>query len=80
MKIFMMVIMPLLTGGAAAKILKQFGIRLPKGLARFGASSGFGGQRSFERSPYAGSEGGFGDFGGGGGGMQMAMNIAKMFM
>ena len=78
MKVFMLVIMPLLTGGAAAKILKQFGIRLPTALAGLGPGGGLGGGRNFERSPYGGSGGGFGDFGGEG--MQTALSIAKMFM
>ncbi len=37
----MLVIMPLITGGAAASLLKMFGIRLPGGLAGLmGASRG----------------------------------------
>ena len=74
----MLVIMPLITGGAAATILKQFGIRLPSALAGLGAGGGFGGGRGFEGSSYGGSGGGFGDFGGGG--MQTAISLAKMFM
>jgi hypothetical protein len=31
-KVFMLVIMPLITGGALTKILAQFGVRLPRGL------------------------------------------------
>lgn len=65
-KVFILVIMPLITGGALHNILRQFGIRLPVGL-----SSVMGG--------YGGSRGGF-DGRGGEGGLQSLMNIAKMFM
>lgn len=66
-------ILPLITGGALAGILKQFGIRLPPSLARMVGGmgeqrGGFGGR----------SSGGFGD--GGGQGMQSMLRIAKMFM
>lgn len=33
-KLFMMVVMPLITGGALGKVLRQLGIRLPAGLAQ----------------------------------------------
>ena len=39
-KIFMMVIMPLLTGGALTGVLKQFGIRLPGGAGMKGMFGG----------------------------------------
>ena len=72
MKVFMLVIMPLITGGALTKILATIGVRLPAGLAALaGGRAGGGGG------------GGFGDIAGamsGAGGMQSAMNIAKMFM
>ena len=73
-KIFMLVIMPLITGGALHNLLRRFGIRLPAGLAGFGGS-GLGG-----RGESGGS--GFGNMGGSGGagGLQSVMNIAKMFM
>lgn len=72
LKVFMLVVMPLITGGALHNILRQFGIRIPSGL-----SSVMGG--------YGGSKRGFSSmssFAGGGseGGMQSVMNIAKMFM
>jgi hypothetical protein len=41
-KVFMMVIMPLVTGGALTKVLQQFGIRLPPGMFG-GAGKGRGG-------------------------------------
>lgn len=71
-KVFFLVIMPLLTGGALHNILRQFGIRLPAGL-----SSMMGG--------YGGNRGGFSSLssfadGGSEGGIQSAMRIAKMFM
>jgi len=66
-------ILPLITGGALAGILKQFGIRLPPSLSRMmgGLGDGKGG---FGRSS--------GGYGGGGGevGMQSIMRIAQMFM
>ena len=69
----MLVIMPLITGGALPSLLRQFGVRLPAGLAGFSGSA-YGG------SAYGGKGGGdFGDFGSGGG-LQSVMNIAKMFM
>ena len=71
-RVFLM-ILPLITGGALAGILKQFGIRLPPGMSRMmgGLNEGRGG--------FGRSNGGFGD-GGGGGGMQSMMKIARMFM
>ena len=76
-KVFMLVIMPLITGGALHNILKQFGIRLPAGLSSFMGASGLG-RSGF---PSIGDFGGGGGGGGGGqGGIQSVMNIAKMFM
>ncbi|KAE8446912.1 hypothetical protein EG329_011543 [Mollisiaceae sp. DMI_Dod_QoI] len=44
MKVFMLVIMPLITGGALTGLLARFGIRLPGGLEKmFGGRSGGGG-------------------------------------
>ncbi len=89
MKVFLLVIMPLLTGGALTKILAQFGVRLPKGLEELaggGRRSGTGGYQS-ERY-YA--RGGARDFGsgsslpgmGGGIGENLGglLRVAKMFM
>lgn len=72
LKVFMLVLMPLITGGALHNILRQFGIRLPAGL-----NSLIGG--------YGGGRGGYDSmrsFGGGAsdGGIQSVMKIAKMFM
>lgn len=86
-KVFVLVIMPLLTGGALTKILSQFGVRLPRSMqSMMGSSMGrAGGDRYFSR-------GGARDFGGGtslpgmmgGGGIgnsvQGLMSVAKMFM
>ena len=72
MKLFMLVIMPLITGGALADVLRRFGIRLPGGLqglvggGRRGAG-GFGG----------GGRGGMMD---GGGGVAGLMKLAQMFI
>ena len=68
-KLFMLVIMPLITGGALADILRRFGIRLPGGLqSMIGGKGGRGGSR------FGGSE-----FGGAGG-VEGIMKIAKMFI
>ena len=67
-KIFMLVIMPLITGGALADILRRFGIRLPA---------------SVQRMLPGGSHGGHGGRGGelgGAGGVEGLMKIAKMFI
>lgn len=72
-KVFMLVIMPLITGGALHNILRQFGIRLPGGLSSM--ISGYGGTRrgfSSSMSSFGGE--------GGEGGIQSIMNIAKMFL
>lgn len=71
-KVFMLVIMPLITGGALAGVLKQFGIRLPAGLGSL--AGGYGGSRGGGFSSFGS------DFGSGGGGLQNIMNLAKMFM
>lgn len=63
MKMFML-LMPLLTGGALAGVLKGFGIRLPAGMGG-GGKGGFGG--------LGGRDGGFENLGG-------LMKIAQAFM
>jgi len=63
----LMMLLPLLTGGALAGILAKFGIRLPRGLENM-----FGGGRS--HSGMSGS--GFG----GAGGIQGLMKIAQQMM
>ncbi|KAI9818201.1 MAG: hypothetical protein M1827_000826 [Pycnora praestabilis] len=77
-KVFMLVIMPLVTGGALTSVLRQFGIRLPPSL--FGGMSGgrgFGGSSS----SFGSSGGGLmNSFGGGAGGVQGLMKMAQMFM
>lgn len=87
MKVFFLVIMPLITGGALTKILSKVGIRLPPQLERMVGSNmnrGMGGGDRF----YA--RGGARDFDGGtnlpgmGGGLGESamgmMKIARMFM
>jgi hypothetical protein len=81
-KVFFLVIMPLLTGGALTKILAQFGVRLPRGLENLA-----GEQRTTERF-YA--RGGARDFGSGsalpgmgngvGDSIGSLMGMAKMFL
>ena len=59
MKVFMLVVMPLITGGALSGLLAKFGIRLPGGLEKLfsaGGSSfgsgGFGSRESIGRDGY----------------------------
>ena len=83
-KVFFLVIMPLITGGALTKLLAQFGVRLPRSLENLAG----GAQRSQAERFYA--RGGARDFPGGsalpgmGGGVGESlgslMTIAKMFM
>ena len=66
----MMLLLPLLTGGALAGVLAKFGIRLPADLANMvpglaGGRPGLGGRS---------------DVGGGGGGIQNLMKMAQMFV
>lgn len=90
-KVFFLVIMPLITGGALTKILSTVGIRLPPSLQRFVGSSmnrGYGNSERFyarggARDFGAGTnlpgmdEGGLGGLGESAAGL---MNMAKMFM
>ncbi|KAL3417834.1 hypothetical protein PVAG01_10844 [Phlyctema vagabunda] len=90
MKVFVLVIMPLLTGGALSGLLQRFGIRLPGGLDKMfgGAAGGHGyghgssslgrdsrGNMQWERSTVSGE--GLGGWMGGAGGL---MSMAKMFI
>jgi len=68
-----LMILPLITGGALAGILKQFGIRLPPSLSKMMGGLGDG------RGDFGGRSSGYGG-GGGEGGMQSMMRIAQMFM
>jgi hypothetical protein len=89
-KVFILVIMPLLTGGALTKILAQFGVRLPRGLEQLvGGGGSRGGVGGYQNERYY-ARGGARDFGSGsslpgmGGGMgdnlQGLLKVAKMFM
>lgn len=96
MKVFMLVIMPLITGGALTGLLARFGIRLPGGVEKmFGAAAGgsvggmgvgrgAGGHMQFERTkvegPLGGLGGGIGNAISGMGGIGGAVSLAKMFM
>lgn len=93
MKVFFLVIMPLITGGALTKLLSKAGIRLPPQLERMIGSNmrGMGGQeRLYARGgarDFAGGTnlpgmmGGAGGMGGGLGESAMGMmKIARMFM
>lgn len=83
-KVFILVVMPLITGGALAKLLGQFGIRLPRGLDQLVGARGMGDAERF----YA--RGGARDFGSGsalpgmgggiGEGLGAVLGIAKNFI
>ena len=65
----MMLLLPLLTGGALAGVLAKFGIRLPAGLANMvpglaGGRHGLGGRSDVD----------------GGGGIQNLMKMAQIFV
>lgn len=85
-KVFILVIMPLVTGGALTALLAKFGLRLPPGVERmFGALAGKkevsgrrGGGMTFERETVE-TKGGF-DFGNAMGGIGGAVSLAKMLM
>lgn len=67
----MMLLLPLLTGGALAGVLAKFGIRLPAGLTNMvPGNAGAGGRNEF---------GGRSEIGGGGG-VQNLMKMAQMFV
>jgi len=83
MKVFMLVIMPLITGGALTGLLRKFGIRMPMGMTKMfggmggmmggtGIGRGKDGDLQFERTSYEGH--------GSSSGLGTAMSIAKMFM
>jgi len=56
MKVFMLVIMPLITGGALTGLLAKFGMRLPPGLQKlFGAGGRGGSGVEYERSKMSAS-------------------------
>lgn len=80
MKIFILVIMPLITGGALADLLRRFGIRLPGGMQKMLSSlGGRGGGLGGALGGLGGGRGG-GGFGGSGEGVEGLMKIAKMFI
>jgi hypothetical protein len=82
MKVFMLVIMPLITGGALTGLLHKFGIRLPLGLekmmggARGGGGAGFGGHggMQYERTHVEGR----GPLGGMGGAMDSMGGVSNV--
>jgi hypothetical protein len=83
MKVFMLVIMPLLTGGVLTKMLGMAGIRLPGGLENM---MGGGQRRMFARGGARDFEGGtslpgmMGGIGSVAESLGPVMNIAKMFI
>jgi hypothetical protein len=86
MRVFMLVIMPLITGGALTGLLARFGIRLPGGLEKlFGAKESVGVGRGrnglqFERSRVEGPLGTLGHMAESMGGVGGAIGLAKMFI
>ncbi|KAI9650087.1 hypothetical protein NHQ30_000100 [Ciborinia camelliae] len=83
-KVFMLVIMPLITGGALAGLLKKFGVRLPQGLQKLiGGGRGNGASYDFERSSVKSTGGAMEKLGllaGGMEGVGGAMKLAKLFI
>ncbi|KAI9800590.1 MAG: hypothetical protein M1833_003248 [Piccolia ochrophora] len=76
-KMFFMVIMPLISGGALAGVLKTLGIRLPRGMV----GDMLGGRRGGFDDEFSsiGSGSGLSNLGGGGG-ISSALKVVKMFM
>lgn len=73
MKVFLLVIMPLITGGILQKLLATVGLRLPGGLMGDSHKYSAGGRGGFNGVGGAGS-GGLGDS------VNGLMTLAKMFM
>ncbi|KAJ9623718.1 uncharacterized protein PV06_06013 [Exophiala oligosperma] len=85
LKVFLLVIMPLITGGALAKLLAQVGIRLPPGIHRMmgGATTRQTSERYYARGGARDFDGGTalpGMSGGMGESISSLMGIAKMFI
>jgi hypothetical protein len=94
-KVFILVILPLITGGALTGLLSRFGLRLPASIerliAKMGGSSGAsmggtsigrgrGGALRFQREKYEGPTSGLGKAVGAMGGASGLMSVAKMFV
>jgi hypothetical protein len=75
-KVFLFVIVPLITGGVLQKLLAMVGLRLPSGLV--------GNRSEFEQISHRGTVSGLGGSGIGGAGLGDSINglmtVAKMFM
>lgn len=78
-RVFMLVIMPLITGGVLTAMLAKFGLRLPPSVERaLGGMNSNRGGISIRRDSYGSYGGGMGgDMAGMVGG---ALNVAKMFV
>ena len=75
----MLVVMPLITGGALHNVLRGFGISLPSGM--LGGMGNGRGRYDDAYSGYSGRRGATGfDSLGGGGALQSVMKMAQMFM
>ena len=84
-KLFFLVIMPLISGGVLAGIAKQFGIRLPGFLMGKSQGRGYGGyygSQGYGPERRGGGLGGLASMAGGlsGGNVGSLMSIAKMFI
>lgn len=83
MKVFMLVIMPLITGGALTGLLHKFGIRMPHGIEKMmgGPPKGVGrdprGNMQYERTSVHG-EGPLGGMGGMGGAMNSMGGVSNV--
>jgi hypothetical protein len=84
LKVFMLVIMPLITGGALTKMLAMAGVRLPRGME--GMMGGGGQRRTFARGGARDFDSGsslpgmMGGIGGMAESLGPVMSIAKMFI
>jgi hypothetical protein len=84
-KVFFLVVMPLVSGGALAGMARQFGVKLPDMLQGRGGGSDFAKEMggSYYGSKGYGREGSSRGGGGGGGGgdsLSTLMNVAKAFL
>jgi hypothetical protein len=88
-KVFFLVIMPLISGGALAAVARQFGVKLPDFLSGKGAKEmggaydGYYGSKGYGHGESSSGLGGLGDMMGavgGGGSIGTVMSLAKAFL
>lgn len=87
LKVFMLVVMPLITGGILTGLLAKFGIKLPAGIEKMIAAlggdqgpSGGGAGMHYKRDTYQRPLGALDGLATGAGGLGAAMGMAKMFI